>query len=72
MIKNGMRPTYPGEILREIVKERRGITPDTALRLPCCFDGDALSWINLQTEYDLQITIRDSAIERDVFPHKAA
>ena len=80
MIKNGMRPVHPGEILREdylgpigmtadalatalyitparinnIVRERRGITADTALRLARFFGGDAQSWLNLQTIYDLR------------------
>lgn len=81
MVKNGMRPIHPGEILREdylaplklsshalskalhvpparvndIVLERRGVTPDTALRLARYFGGDAQSWLNLQQAYDLKI-----------------
>jgi len=39
----------------EIVKERRLVTPDTALRLARYFGGDARSWLNLQAEYDLKI-----------------
>ncbi len=80
MIKNGMRPVHPGEILREdylkpigmnanalarhlhvppsrindIVLERRGVSADTALRLSRFFGGDAQSWLNLQTAYDLR------------------
>lgn len=80
MLKNGMRPIHPGEILREeylaplgmsvnalsthlhvpatrmneIARERRGITPDTALRLAVFFGGDASSWLNLQQAYDLK------------------
>lgn len=41
--------------INEIVKEERGITPETALRLERCFGGDAQSWMNLQTMYDLKI-----------------
>ena len=67
MIKNGMRPVHPGEILREdylvplgtsanalakalnvpaprindIVRERRGVSADTAMRLARYFGGDA-------------------------------
>ncbi len=74
MIKNGMRPVHPGEILREdyliplgtnanalakalnvpaprvndIVRERRGVSADTAMRLARYFGGDARSWLNLQ------------------------
>lgn len=96
MIKNGMRPVHPGEILREdflkplelsanalskalhvpagrindIVLERRGVTPDTALRLARFFGGDAQSWLNLQLSYDLKITEREKAqqIEAEIEP----
>ncbi len=44
----------PTTRLHEIVKERRAITPDTALRLARYFGGDARSWLNLQSEYDLK------------------
>ncbi|MGT2492709.1 HigA family addiction module antitoxin [Cupriavidus basilensis] len=36
------------------MRERRGITPDTALRLARYFGGDAESWLNLQQSYDLK------------------
>ena len=41
--------------LSEVVKGRRGVTPDTALRLARYFGGDARSWLNLQTAYDLRV-----------------
>jgi addiction module HigA family antidote len=41
--------------INEIVRERRGITADTALRLARYFGTDAQSWMNLQQRYDLQI-----------------
>jgi len=99
MIKNGMRPIHPGEILREdymvplglsatalayalgvtparindIVRERRGITADTALRLARYFGTDAQSWINLQTAYDLRVTelAAGETIDRVVKPRRA-
>lgn len=40
--------------VNEIVRERRGITADTALRLAQFFDTDVHSWINLQSRYDIQ------------------
>lgn len=46
----------PPARINEIVNERRGITPDTALRLARYFGTDALSWLNLQTSYDLKKT----------------
>ena len=96
MIKNGMRPVHPGEVLREdylkplqisanalskalhvpagrvndIVLERRGVTPDTALRLARYFGGDAQSWLNLQQMYDLKVTQQQKAkqIEAEIEP----
>ena len=40
--------------INDIVLERRGVTPDTALRLARYFGGDAQSWLNLQQAYDLK------------------
>ena len=37
----------------EIVKERRGVTADTAARLARYFGTTARFWLNLQTAYDL-------------------
>jgi len=45
--------------INDIVRERRGITPDTALRLAQYFGGDAESWLNLQQSYDLKIARRE-------------
>jgi addiction module HigA family antidote len=81
VVRNGMRPIHPGEILREeymlplglsanalaralgvtparindIVRGRRGVTADTALRLARYFGTDARSWMNLQSIYDLRV-----------------
>ncbi|WP_353149331.1 HigA family addiction module antitoxin [Pollutimonas bauzanensis] len=46
----------PTTRMNEIVRERRGVTPDTALRLAAYFGGDATSWLNLQQAYDLKVT----------------
>lgn len=54
----------------EIVHERRGITPDTALRLGRYFNTSARFWLNAQSSYDLEVA-QDallSAIEREVRP----
>lgn len=45
----------PATRVNDIVRERRGITPDTALRLATFFGGDATSWLNMQQTYDLKI-----------------
>ena len=57
----------PATRMHEIVKERRGITPDTALRLARYFGGDAQSWLNLQTRYDLA-SVDETAICKAVSP----
>ena len=40
--------------INKIVRERRGISADTALRLACYFGTDVQSWMNLQSHYDPQ------------------
>lgn len=99
MIRNGMRPVHPGEVLREdflvplgitanalakalnvpaprindIVRERRGVSPDTAMRLARYFGGDARSWLNLQAAYDLRKAEIAGAkrVEREIAPATA-
>jgi len=47
----------PASRINDIVLERHGITPDTALRLTHYFGGndeDALGWINMQDAFDFQ------------------
>ena len=60
--------------IAEIVHERRGITPDTALRLARYFDTSARFWLNLQSAYDLEIAEDESlhSIEREVRPISSA
>jgi len=43
----------PANRLTEIVRERRGMTADTAIRLGKYFDTDARFWLNLQVAHDL-------------------
>jgi addiction module HigA family antidote len=63
----------PATRLHEIVKERRAVTPDTALRLSHYFGGDAQSWLNLQASYDLKVAERDrgAVIASEVSPRAA-
>ncbi|MEN6468185.1 MAG: HigA family addiction module antitoxin [Smithella sp.] len=46
----------PAPRINEIVRERRAITPDTALRLARYLGTSAQFWLNLQTSYDLKLT----------------
>lgn len=41
--------------INDIVRERRGVTPDTALRLARYFDTSPEFWLNLQKAYELRI-----------------
>ena len=41
--------------INDVVRELRGISADTAMRLARYFGGDARSWLNLQTAYDLRV-----------------
>jgi addiction module HigA family antidote len=43
----------PHNRISDIVRERRGVTADTALRMGRYFGTTAQFWINLQTAYDL-------------------
>ena len=59
--------------IADIVAERRGITPDTALRLARYFKTTPQFWLNLQTRYDLEVAEDEklAKIERDVRPFEA-
>ena len=56
--------------IAEIVHERRGITPDTALRLARYFNTSAAFWMNLQSAYDLEVAEDELSrtIQREVRP----
>lgn len=45
----------PAPRINDIVRERRGISADTALRLARYFDTTPQFWLNLQTAYDLRV-----------------
>lgn len=64
----------PAPRINEVVRERRGITTDTALRLARFFNTTPQFWLNLQTSFDLKQTemaVGDK-IEREVYPMIAA
>jgi len=46
----------PPRRINEIVKGKRSITADTALRLARYFQWPAEVWLNLQAHYDRQVT----------------
>ena len=60
----------PASRIDQITKEKRSLSPDTALRLAKYFGGDAQSWLNLQSAYDLKIVELESGslINTEVLP----
>jgi len=53
-----------GTRISEIIKGKRKITVDTALRFSKYFGNSAEFWLNIQNDYDLRI--EKSAIENDL------
>lgn len=63
----------PQRRVDEICAGNRAVTVDTALRLACFFGTDAQSWLNLQTEYELErAEAVAKRIKREVKPLKSA
>ena len=59
--------------INEIVRGRRGITAETALRLARYFNTDARSWMSLQTRYELELAAREKAEDlRAIRPREVA
>jgi addiction module HigA family antidote len=50
----------PSGRLTDILNGKRGISPDTALRLGRFFGNSARFWLNLQTSYELAVAERES------------
>ncbi len=47
----------PQTRISEIVRGKRGITTDTALRLSIALGVDKRFWLNIQTDYDIEIEL---------------
>ena len=58
----------PPQRIQEIVAERRGISPDTALRLEASLGTPARLWLDMQAGYDLYRaeTAHGEDVRRDV------
>ena len=63
----------PAPRVNDIVRERRSVSPDTALRLARHFGTTPQFWLNLQASYDLKIAMREAGakIAREVEPRAA-
>ncbi|KXS54343.1 MAG: putative Plasmid maintenance system antidote protein [Marinobacter sp. T13-3] len=59
--------------MNEIVRENRGITADTAMRLARYFGTSERFWLNLQTEYELRQAqiLKGDEVAREIEPHAA-
>lgn len=60
----------PTPRINDVVRERRGVSADTAMRLARYFGGDARSWLNLQAAHDLRVAeiANGKRIEREISP----
>jgi len=60
----------PANRITDIVRGRRALTAETALRLGRYFGTGAKFWIDLQSSYDLAVAERDlgAVIEREIDP----
>ncbi len=65
-----IRLHVPAPRVNDIVRERRGISPDSALRLARFFGNSAQYWMDLQTAYDLAVAsqLASEQIRREVLP----
>ena len=64
----------PANRLTEIINGKRGISPDTAMRLARYFGTSAQMWMNLQSHYELEVAEADlgERIAREVQPLRHA
>ena len=62
----------PPNRITQIVRGRRGITGDTALRLGHWFGMSAEFWLNLQTAYDIRRAGELAGAEIAALPRRAA
>lgn len=54
----------PAQRINDIVRGRRAITTDTALRLAEYFGTTPQFWLNLQMQYDIRKAQEDETVER--------
>ncbi len=64
----------PAPRINDVVREKRGVTTDTALRLARYFNTTAQYWLNLQSSYDLKQTesLVGNKIENEIHPMQMA
>jgi len=64
----------PPPRINDIVREKRAVTPETALRLARYFGTTPQFWLSLQSNYDLMVTEQEigPVIEREVRTRSSA
>ena len=63
----------PASRINDVVRQKRGVSIDTALRLSRYFNTTAQFWMNLQISYDLKIARQNmTIIEDEIIPMKTA
>jgi addiction module HigA family antidote len=64
----------PAPRINDIVREKRSVSPDTALRLARYFGTTPEFWMNLQSAFDLRTARLQTmeTIEREVHPRDVA
>jgi len=63
----------PAPRINDIVRRKRGISVDTALRLARFFGTTPQFWLNLQMSYDLKMAQQEMRkIEKEIKPLEAA
>ena len=73
--KLAMSLHVPATRINDVVREKRGITTDTAIRLARFFGTSAEFWLGLQSSYDLKMADEQGVgqkIAREVSPLMAA
>jgi len=59
----------PTNRITQIIKGKRALTADTALRLGQFFDTGAELWLNLQKSYELRLAQKQNSKEISRIPH---
>ena len=63
----------PASRINDVVRQKRGVSIDTALRLARYFNTTAQFWMNLQISYDLKIARQNMTnIEDEIIPLQTA
>jgi len=63
----------PARRINEIVKQKRAVTADTALRLALFFGMSASFWIGLQADHDLDVAKQklEEKLQQEVHPFES-